>query len=52
MAKMKLKSRVKINGHKAVERQRAAKPAPDFVYYIQIAATPEKDLLTEILIPV
>lgn len=44
MAKMKLKSRVKTNGKKQVSapKKRAAKPIPNFVYYIHIAATPEK----------
>ncbi len=43
MAKTKLKSRVKTNGKKtAGEKKAAAKPAPDFTYYIHIGAGPEK----------
>ncbi len=44
MAKMKLKARMKTNGKKAPAAQvkKAAKPQPDFHYYIHIATTPEK----------
>lgn len=45
MAKTKLRTEVKANAKKkakAASPKIAAKPVPDFVYYIHIAATPEK----------
>lgn len=45
MAKTKMKNRVKADGKRKVKMapgEKAAEPQPDFVYYIHVAAPPEK----------